>query len=302
MICLCVGAGRRVDRCPGQDDDTNRAALDAGISWFDTAPLYAQGAAESVLGRALAGRRDRVTIVSKVGILPTRITRAHRLHALAWRLAKPIPGAKALVPPLPVLHPEFGVFDPLRVRRSVEKSLRALRTDYLDALLLHECALDDATDQALLRTLDDLQSEGKIRAYGSATNTPLTAMLMADTKCTFSVFQYAASFWDRHEVTPAGSSRMSVIHSVFGSKLQGFLHRLATDETVRADARRLDIDPDGGDLPQRLLAYAMQSNKNGVILFSTQNAARIGDAAASFGVSHEDAAAGMKLIRSAPVG
>ncbi len=50
-----AAAGRMVDRC-----------LDAGINFFDTANVYNQGQAETILGKALAGRRQKVVLASKV--------------------------------------------------------------------------------------------------------------------------------------------------------------------------------------------------------------------------------------------
>lgn len=47
-----------------------RAALDAGITWIDTAEVYGDGFSESLVGRAIAGRRDEVTVASKVAPSP----------------------------------------------------------------------------------------------------------------------------------------------------------------------------------------------------------------------------------------
>ena len=46
--------------------DAMRAALDAGIDWIDTAEVYGDGVSETLVGRALAGRRDGALIASKV--------------------------------------------------------------------------------------------------------------------------------------------------------------------------------------------------------------------------------------------
>jgi aryl-alcohol dehydrogenase-like predicted oxidoreductase len=61
----CNNFGRRVD-----DDGSVRvvrAALDAGITLFDTADIYGDGASEELLGRGLAGRRDEAVIATKFG-------------------------------------------------------------------------------------------------------------------------------------------------------------------------------------------------------------------------------------------
>lgn len=59
---------------PNESDDAvigaMRAALDAGITWIDTAEVYGDGVSESLVGRAIAGRRDEVTVASKVAPSP----------------------------------------------------------------------------------------------------------------------------------------------------------------------------------------------------------------------------------------
>ena len=47
-----------------------RAAIDTGVNWIDTAEVYGKGVSESLVGRAIAGRRDEVVIASKVAPQP----------------------------------------------------------------------------------------------------------------------------------------------------------------------------------------------------------------------------------------
>lgn len=63
--------------------DAMRAALDAGINWIDTAEVYGRGVSETLVGRAIAGRRDEVFVASKVapsdegsGFRPDQVSRA----------------------------------------------------------------------------------------------------------------------------------------------------------------------------------------------------------------------------------
>lgn len=109
-------------------------ALDGGASLFDTAPFYGDGEAESRLGEALAGVRDGAFLCSKAGT-------AH--------------GAQG-----PIKD-----FRPQSIVRSVEGSLKRLRTDRLDALLLHGPAVEDLND-AVLEALEALRRAGKIRFTG----------------------------------------------------------------------------------------------------------------------------------------
>lgn len=135
----CNNMGRRLDK------DATRAvvdaALDAAINFFDTADVYGSepGASEDLLGQALQGRRDDVVIATKFG--------------------KPMQGATL---------PEYEARGSRRyIRASVEKSLRRLRTDYIDLYQMHEPDLRTPIDESL-EALDELVREGKVRYIGSS--------------------------------------------------------------------------------------------------------------------------------------
>ncbi|GII81504.1 aldo/keto reductase [Sphaerisporangium rufum] len=112
-----------------------RAALDAGITTFDTADVYAQGAAEELLGTALAGeRRSALVIASKV-CLPT--------------------GS----------GPNDRGLSRKHIVESCEASLRRLRTDYLDLYQAHR--FDETTPlEETLIAFDDLVRQGKVLYLG----------------------------------------------------------------------------------------------------------------------------------------
>jgi aryl-alcohol dehydrogenase-like predicted oxidoreductase len=108
------------------------AALDAGITFFDTADIYGSTQSEVFLGRALAGRRDNVIIATKFGM----------------RVDDERQGAK----------PDY-------VRRAAEDSLRRLNTDRIDLYQLHQ---PDPTVPIAetLGALDDLVRAGRVREIG----------------------------------------------------------------------------------------------------------------------------------------
>ncbi|MBF6269403.1 aldo/keto reductase [Nocardia farcinica] len=110
--------------------------LDAGITMFDTADVYSDGASEQVLGAAIKGRRDRVLISTKAS-LPTG------------------PG------------PNEAGSGRARLIAAVESSLRRLGVDHIDLFQLH--AFDARTPVIeVLATLDDLVRAGKIRYVGAS--------------------------------------------------------------------------------------------------------------------------------------
>lgn len=136
------------------------AAWQAGVRFFDTAPLYGHGLSERRLGRALAGRpRDEYVLCSKVG-----------------RLLRPTSGKVDSIFALPdddTTRAMAPVFDLSAdgILRSIDESLTRLGTDHLDVALLHDP--DDYEDQALaeaLPTLVRLREEGVVSAVGVGMN------------------------------------------------------------------------------------------------------------------------------------
>ncbi|MBB5792018.1 aldo/keto reductase [Jiangella mangrovi] len=128
------------------DDDesvaTVRRAVELGVTLFDTSDAYGTGHSETILGRALAGRRDDVVIATKWGNTIDPATR---------QLTGTDPS-------------------PAYLRRAVEGSLARLGTDHLDLYQLHLNDLPIAVANELLGTLEELVGEGKIRWYGWSTD------------------------------------------------------------------------------------------------------------------------------------
>jgi aryl-alcohol dehydrogenase-like predicted oxidoreductase len=125
------------------DEDVPRvvdAAIDAGITLFDTADVYGGGGtSEELLGNALAGKRDRVIVATKFGA--------------------DMNGKNG---------PDWGVRGSRRyLRIAVENSLRRLGTEWIDLYQMHTPDPNTPIEETLA-TLTDLVSEGKIRYIGSS--------------------------------------------------------------------------------------------------------------------------------------
>jgi len=108
------------------------AAIDAGVTFMDNAWEYHDGKSERVMGKALAGRRDRVFLMTKVCT-----------HGRDKRVAM----------------------------RQLEQSLRRLKTDYLDLWQIHECVYYNDPDRHFARggvveALDQAKRQGKVRFVG----------------------------------------------------------------------------------------------------------------------------------------
>jgi aryl-alcohol dehydrogenase-like predicted oxidoreductase len=148
-----------------------RAACDAGINFFDTADMYSQGESEALLGRALGSERHRVIIASKAGY---RLPGQRRLAARVKPILRPAINLLRLRRdrlPAAVRGSLAQDFSSRYLRKSVEGSLRRLRTDYLDLFQLHSPSLEIVERGEWVPALEDLKSAGKIRHYGIACDT-----------------------------------------------------------------------------------------------------------------------------------
>lgn len=157
-------------------------ALDEGINHFDVARSYGYGEAETFLGRFFKGRRDHVVIASKFGIQATWKAGLLRPLKPAVRTLKAFKnrggGSVAPAPELtaPAVDPtprkdhfhERIAITPDAMASNLEKSLRALRTDYLDIFLVHEPTGAIERMEEIAAKAEVLKQEGKIRAWGLA--------------------------------------------------------------------------------------------------------------------------------------
>ncbi|MFB9327633.1 aldo/keto reductase [Paenibacillus aurantiacus] len=134
-----IGGGGWASAWGEQDDalssESVRAALDAGVTFYDTAAVYGLGHSEEVLGRALGIDRANVVVATKCG--------------LVWDEAGAITRSGAYA----------------SILQEAEASLRRLGTDYIDLYQMHWPA-EDAPQEETMRALEKLVQDGKIRYIG----------------------------------------------------------------------------------------------------------------------------------------
>lgn len=132
---VCLGAMTFGGQLDEQDSlAAVEYAIEHGVTFFDTANVYTGGRSEIILGKALAGRRDKVVIASKVG---SSI------------------GA----------GPNDCGLSRFHIMREIEKSLARLGTDHLDLYYMHVPDPDTPIDETL-ETMDRLVKSGKVRYIG----------------------------------------------------------------------------------------------------------------------------------------
>jgi L-galactose dehydrogenase len=143
---------------PSEGMRTVHLAVDSGINFFDTSPYYGITLAETRLGAALAGRRERVIVATKCG--------------------------------------RYGVdefdFSAKRVTASIDESLRRLQTDYVDLLQVHDLEFGDAQQiiNETIPALRRLQQQGKARYIGITGYLPKLLRRIAEAAPVDSILTY----------------------------------------------------------------------------------------------------------------
>ena len=247
------------------------AALERGMTYFDTARLYGEGVSEPILGRAIAKKRDKLVITSKAGILPTPNSLMLRASDKLANMARKAPGMKSIVPEPKKRQPIFGVFAPADVRASLEQSLEFLKTDYLDLFLLHDCQPNHAQSEDLRALIEDFITEGKIRAWGIATGVEQSIDIARSDVDGPVVMQFAHSeFNPSVDKVRAATDIPFILHSVLAGGFREFMQAIVETDQLNAMARDFGFDPDNPPrMAARLLAAALHDNPDGIVLFST---------------------------------
>jgi aryl-alcohol dehydrogenase-like predicted oxidoreductase len=120
--------------------DTIAAALEAGITFFDTADVYGAGHSEELLGRVMQGQRQRFIVATKIGWTGFDGERNQTAYDTVDKLIA-----------------------------GVESNLRRLQTDYLDLIQSH-ISFREPTMEVFLEGFQKLKAQGKVRAYGVSTS------------------------------------------------------------------------------------------------------------------------------------
>jgi len=187
------------------------AALDAGISLFDTSDAYAAGQNEILVGQALAGRRASAVVATKFGWVVDSAGRAVELDS-----------------------------SPPRVRAACDASLRRLRTDYIDLYIQHRTDPNvpiEETMGELIKLMDD----GKIRAIGLS-EVAIGTLKRAHAVRPVGVLQTEYSIWSREpeiELLPECSA-LGVAFMAYSPLGRGFLSgSIRATNQLSADDYRL---------------------------------------------------------------
>jgi aryl-alcohol dehydrogenase-like predicted oxidoreductase len=241
-----------------------RKALDSGITFYDTADMYAQGESESLIGAAFRGRRDQVIIATKGGYcLPAQRNLMKRIKPLVRPIVHAM-GLKRSKLPLGISGTLSQNFSPSYLTKALESSLKRLQTDYVDLYQLHSPGASflqsNAFDDAL-QILEKLKGQGKLRFYGVATEVPedapfcLSAPGISSVQLGFGLLDLEAL--DQGTLAGAGARGLGIIaRGCFGG---GLLKEGLDEAQLKAGTPKW----------QRILALRSLSNSIGRSLLDT---------------------------------
>lgn len=208
-------------------------AVDSGINLFDTARLY--GESEIIMGRAFQDRRDQVVLATKC---------AHFLDE------------RGEVPPYVALK-EI-------ITRSLEESLQALRTDFIDLYMLHQSDHGILESEDVRQVFQELKRSGKIRACGLSVYQPGETALAIEKGC-WDVIQAPFNLMDQRQASLFPLARTHGVGLIIRSVLlKGLLsergrnlHPALRDVETHIHGYRRLIGDDFPDLPTLATKFAL---------------------------------------------
>jgi D-threo-aldose 1-dehydrogenase len=269
---------------PAQRSRLLHAAYEAGIRHFDVAPMYGLGRAEHELGSFTRAHRSEVTIATKFGIRPTPVARGLAYAQRPVRRmfeSKPTMRDQARVHAAAssrLLYDQSG-YDASAARRSLQRSLRALKTDYVDLLFLHDPLPGSVRSDEVSSFLEDALTAGLIRSWG-ITGAPESAGEVAQSFPRVPVLQLPDDiFMQSLRRAPAGSA--FITFQVISRALARIVQHVQADESTRLRWGKI-TGADCGDpdiASSFLLRSALQANSSGVVLFGATQLSHVRTAA-----------------------
>jgi D-threo-aldose 1-dehydrogenase len=269
------------------------AAYEAGVRHFDVAPMYGLGLAESELGRFAKRRRDSITIATKFGIRPTTAVKAlARAQGPVRRVLEASPTLRRHAKS-EAAGPNKGRFgsmlysaegySPAGTRKNLERSLRALGTDYVDLFLAHDPAPGTVRSEELYGYLHDAARAGTLRAWGIAGEPEPSIEVAMSIGQPVPVLQVRDDIFLRSLRHAEAAASAFITFGLLGDAIHRLV-RYVTANGERRDRWNALLNADCGEpeiAASLLLRAALRENKSGVVLFGTIHSHRIYGAVAA---------------------
>ena len=225
-------------------------AFDAGITFYDTARSYGYGASEGLLGRFLEGKRDKGILCTKFGILPVARNWKQMVKPVARAAVRLVPSLRQAAQRQAAGQFNTNQFTLTTLQTSLETSLRQLRTEYVDMLLMHQAPASVLAQQDLLDALSRLVEQGKVRAVGISSEPPVIEQTLAERPAPITTAQFAVNLSSIGftEVTARQEGLFLVANHPFGGPtgVSGSKDKIATlassDQISAALREKLALD------------------------------------------------------------
>ncbi|HEY2469673.1 MAG TPA: aldo/keto reductase [Terracidiphilus sp.] len=216
------------------------AAYDAGITFYDTARSYGYGACEALLGEYFHGaRRDAVVLCTKFGILPANSSGwKNKVKPLARAVLSVAPGLRGAVRKHAASQFNPGQFSVETLRSSFETSLRELKTDYVDMLLMHNPPLASTQQEDLLEAMGRLVDAGKVRMAGVSADGEVIGAILSEHSPVLKAAQFPLNLFSMQlarQTTEAAKSMFLIANHPFGGA-EGIARGRSEMERMRQDA------------------------------------------------------------------
>jgi len=231
-------------------------AFDLGVRHFDTAPVYGNGYSEVIYSKFIKGKRNEIFLVSKFGlgnsskVFPSIAALLIRLNYLRRQFASPANLENQINSS--VLSNFTSKIDAKQIKHSIESSLKRLKTDHLNAIMLHEALPNNLSDDSIYELLK-FKEAGKVLKIGIATNVDRILQESKTIEPIWDILQYEGYNLEKKKKVMALFPNSSHFHhSIF---------------------KRIDLGK--GDNYSNLLLQAVEFNPNGKVIFSTRSKNRL---------------------------
>ena len=258
LSVLGFGCSAMLGRCSRNESIAAlNTALDAGITFFDNARSYGYGASEGLLGDFLQGRRDKVILCTKFGILPVARNWKQMMKPVARAAVRLVPSLRQAAQRQAANQFNANQFSLATLQSSLETSLRQLRTDYLDMLLMHDPPASVLQQHDLLEALGRLVEQGKIRMAGLSAGIPVVEQTFSERPPVLTVAQFPVNLSNIAFTTQTAQQEgmLLVANHPFGGPAgvaasRERLAKLVKSPKLSADLREKLADDDPQLLPE----------------------------------------------------
>jgi aryl-alcohol dehydrogenase-like predicted oxidoreductase len=261
------------------------AAYDAGITFYDTARSYGYGACEGLLGEFFsASRRNSVVLCTKFGILPGNPGGwKQKMKPLARAVLGVVPQLRGMVRKHAADQFVPGQFSVATLRTSFETSLRELKTDYVDILLMHGPPTSVLQDEDILEELRRLVDTGKVRLAGVSADGEVIRTVFKKNSPVLHAAQFPMNPFSMHlasQTLDAAKSLMLIANHPFGgaegiARCRTLIDRLRQDLDVPVTLREKLDARDESLLPEFVLNSIISDTGVSVVIPSMMKPAHL---------------------------